>query len=800
MRLILLIAVLCSYTLYSQIITVKDQATQKPLELVSVYNSDPNRSLLTNSNGKVDISKLDKNKSIIFRLIGYEKTESTIAELEKDNFVLLMKATTISLDNIVVSTNRWEENKSEIPNTVEVISMRDVDFQNPQTTADMLGMSGNVFMQKSQLGGGSPMIRGFATNRLLIAVDGVRMNSAIFRSGNLQNVISLDANALSHTEVIFGPGSVIYGSDAIAGVMNFHTLSPRLSSDNNLLFNAGAMTRFSSAAMEKTGHVHFNIGLKNWGFLSSITYTDFGDLTMGSNGPEDYLRPTYQDIINGKDTVLINPDPKEQKVSGYNQINLMQKILFTPAEEWEFEYAFHYSTSSDVTRYDRLIRPRGNTLRSAEWYYGPQKWMMNNLQITNYTPNSIYDLSKLIVAYQNFEESRHDRNLNSSKRTNRFEKVNAFSLNMDLIKELNESSNLFYGIEAVLNKVGSSGTSENIIKGVSNPDASRYPDGSKWNSYGIYLTYKNKLSPQYILQTGVRYNLVTIDASFDTTYYPFPFTSAKMNTGALTGNAGLVWHPQSDWQINFNLSTGFRAPNIDDLGKVFDSEPGSVVVPNPNLKPEYAYNAEMGLMKVFLETAKLNIGGYYTYLDNALVRRDFTLNGLDSIMYDGTLSQVQAIQNAANAKIWGVEFDADIKFAAHFNFRTQINYQKGEEEDDAGNVVPLRHAAPWFGKTELNFRQDKLGVNVYAVYNGEISFADMPPSEIEKDYLYALDANGNVYSPSWYTLNLKLNYQLFNNFELYLGVENITDQRYRPYSSGITAPGRNFISSIRVNL
>ncbi len=644
------------------------------------------------------------------------------------------------------------------------------------------------------------MIRGFATNRLIIVVDGVRMNSAIFRSGNLQNVISLDANSLSHTEVIFGPGSVIYGSDAIAGVMSFHTLSPRLSSDDNLLFNAGAMGRFSSANLEKTGHVHFNIGLKNLGFLSSITYTDFGDLVMGSNGPEDFLRPTYQDRINGKDTVLINPNPKEQKVSGYNQINLMQKILFSPVEEWEFEYAFHYSASSDVTRYDRLIRPRNNTLRSAEWYYGPQKWMMNNLQITNYTSNLIYDLSKLIVAYQNFEESRHDRNLNSANRTNRIEKVDAFSLNLDIIKNINESSNLFYGIEAVLNKVGSSGTSENILTGNVIPDASRYPDGSTWNSYGVYLTYKNKLSSQFILQTGARYNFVNINANFDTTYYPFPFTKAKMNTGALTGNAGLVWHPQNDWQINFNLSTGFRAPNIDDLGKVFDSEPGSVVVPNPNLKPEYAYNAELGLMKIFDEVAEFNIAGYYSYLDNALVRRDFILNGLDSIMYDGTLSQVQAVQNAANAKIWGIEFGLDIKFAAYFTFKGQINYQKGEEEDDAGNVVPLRHAAPMFGKTELLFRKDKFGANIFAVYNSEISFNDMPPSEIEKDYLYALDGNGNVYTPSWYTLNLKLSYQLLDNFEIYLGVENITDQRYRPYSSGITAPGRNFISSVRVNL
>ncbi len=427
MKLFVSLILFINISLFPQVVTVRDLSTNNPLELVSIYNQDPNRSLLTNSSGKADITKVNKSKKIIFRILGYEKLELTFGEVKSMNFDIYMKATAISLENVVVTTNRWEENKSNIPNTIKVVSPRDVDFQNPQTTADMLGMSGGVFIQKSQLGGGSPMIRGFSTNRLLIVIDGVRMNTAIFRSGNLQNVISLDANSLDHTEVIFGPGSVIYGSDAIAGVMSFHTLSPRLAYDGSPSFNAGAMTRFSSANMEKTGHIHFNLGFQKWGFLSSLTYTDFNNLVMGSNGPDEYLRPTYQERVNGNDSVFVNPDPKEQKYSGYNQINFMQKVLFSPVDEWELEYGFHYSTSSDVTRYDRLIRPKGRTLRSAEWYYGPQDWMMNTLSAVNYSPNTIFDLSKVTAAYQYFEESRHDRNLNSADRTNRVEKVYAYS-------------------------------------------------------------------------------------------------------------------------------------------------------------------------------------------------------------------------------------------------------------------------------------------------------------------------------------------------------------------------------------
>ena len=134
-----------------------------------------------------------------------------------------------TLEGVVVSANKWEQKLNEVPNKIVKINKNDILRNNPQTSADLLGQSGNVFIQKSQLGGGSPMIRGFATNRVLLVADGVRMNNAIYRSGNLQNVISIDPLSTETAEVIFGPGTVIYGSDAIGGVMDFHTLQPRFS-------------------------------------------------------------------------------------------------------------------------------------------------------------------------------------------------------------------------------------------------------------------------------------------------------------------------------------------------------------------------------------------------------------------------------------------------------------------------------------------------------------------------------------------------------------------------------------------
>ncbi len=793
---ILIFICITNYALFSQIVSVKDKNTLEPLELVSVFNVNPNRSLISNQNGIVDISRLDTSKTIVFQLVGYKRSEFSFDEIKRNNFIVLMEPSIISIENIIVSANRWDDVKTEIPNTVQIISPSEVNLQNPQTTADMLGTSANVFIQKSQLGGGSPMIRGFATNRLLISVDGVRMNTAIFRSGNLQNVISLDANTLENTTIIFGPGSVIYGSDAIAGVMSFNTLKPRYSFANKFSFNGSAMSRYSSANNEKTGHIHLNLANDNLGFLTSITYSDYDNLVMGSKGPTEYLRSSYQTRINGRDTVITNPNPKEQIESGYNQLNLMQKIVYSPMNDWEFEYGFHYSKTSDYSRYDRLLRPRGNTLRSAEWYYGPQIWIMNNFNITNYSSNSIFDFSRLIFAYQFFNESRHDRNLNSPNKTNTFEKVDAYSFNLDFSKQFS-SSEINYGFEAVFNKVGSEGNNENIQTGLISPAASRYPNGSIWNSFGTYFAYKNKLNKNLILHSGLRFNYVYLEANFDTTFYPFPFTYAEQKSSSITGNLGLNWKPENQWQINLHLSSGFRAPNIDDIGKVFDSEPGSVVIPNPKLNSEYAYSAEVSLIKNFDDIVEVNLTGYYTYLDNALVRRNFTLNGKDSIFYNGELSQVQAIQNAAYARIWGIEFFTNVKIDKYFGLFTNLVYQNGEEEIDNGDLTPLRHAAPLFGKTELSFKKENLQAIFYVTFNGEISFKDLSPTEYEKDYLYAKDENGNIYSPAWFTLNLKINYEPFKNMFLSFGLENITDQRYRPYSSGISAAGRNFIIALK---
>lgn len=782
---------------YAQNVKVIDSASGAPIPGVSVYTPSQKKMVMGNRSGVVNLSGFRENDTLIFRHTAYHPISTLKHDIEGG--LIQLESRTFMMQDASVTVSKWEQNQDEIPQQILSITPEDIARVNPQTTADLLDQTGQVFVQKSQLGGGSPMIRGFAANRVLIVVDGVRMNNAIFRSGNLQNVISIDPNLIGEAEVIYGPGSVVYGSDALGGVMDFHTREPKFSSSDEVAVNGMAFMRYSTANNEKTGHVDVNIGTRKFASFSSVTFSDFDNLRAGSNRPDGYpdfgKRTFYVERVDGEDQVIPNDDPNLQVPSGYNQLNLLQKFAVRPADWWQVEYAFHYSTTSDIPRYDRLIvTEEDGSPDKAEWNYGPQRWSMNWLNSTFYNQNFWYDEAKITLAYQDVQESRIDRNFNNPRRRNRTEDVDVFSVNLDLDKQINEDQQLFYGLEYVGNRVNSRAFRENINTGEREPTATRYPDeGSTWQSAAAYLGYKWRTSEKTVINAGARYTDIRINSQFSDRFYDFPFEEIDINSGAFSGSLGLVYTPVDFLKLDVMVSSGFRAPNIDDVGKVFDSEPGNVVVPNSNLRPEYAYNAETGARVQLLDN-KLTLGasGFYTLLNNAMVRRNFQFNGQDSIAYDGELSRVQALVNVGSAYIWGYHFSVQAQLNPWFVFNSTLTNTYGRDREEN---IPLRHTTPLFGQTTLSYSRNKLQTEFYVRYNGARTFNELSPSEQNKIFLYT--DNGTL---SWTTFNLRASYELGEKFLISTALENILDLHYRPYSSGISAPGRNLIISLRATL
>lgn len=784
----------------SQNVKVVNSKTKEPIFGVAIYNADKSKSVITNFRGEADLNMFSNNETIYFKHLSHVLKALKKQSISETNKIYLI-SNTQGLKEVVISASKFQQNKKDIPQKIVSLNAKNIEFSNPPTSADVLEQTGKVFIQKSQLGGGSPIIRGFSTNRLLITVDGVRMNNAIFRSGNLQNVIAIDPFSIQNTEVTLGAGSVIYGSDAIGGVMSFYTKKPKLSYTDSLMLSGNAVARYTSASNEKTGHFDFNLGYNKWGFITSVSHTDFGDLKMGKHGPEDYLRPEFISTTPNGDVITQNNNPLVQKFTGYNQLNLMQKVSYKPNNDLNLVLGLYYSTTSNIPRYDRLIRYRNGILRSAEWNYGPQEWFMSNFQLTKHNNKSkLYDKLKLTVAYQNFKESRLDRDFRSANKNIREEGVHAASLNLDLEKRVSAKTQFYYGTEYIFNKVKSSGKTENIENNSISQAPSRYPNGSNWQSAAAYSSIKYKPNTKFIFQSGLRFNYVASKADFtsNNTFLNLPFDAAENQSDALTGTAGISWSPSTNVQWRINAATAFRAPNIDDIGKVFDSEPGSVVVPNNNLKPEYAYGGELGLKLDFNNKFNLDLSTYCTYLDNALIRRDFNLNGDTEIIYNNELSNVQAIQNAAKALVYGVEIGLNLPLTEHLIITSQYSIIKGKEEA-SGIEAPIRHVAPDFGNTHITWAFKNVKLDFFANYNNGLSFKELAPSEVEKDFIYALDTNGNPFSPSWYTLNFRSQYQLNKAMSITASLENITNQRYKTYSSGIAAAGSNLILALNYN-
>ncbi len=238
---------------------------------------------------------------------------------------------------------------------------------------------------------------------------------------------------------------------------------------NRLVSGSNAFVRYSSAYSEKSVHGEIDLGGNKIGSLTSVTYSDFDHLHQGKNRYGSYpnwgKRSFYTERVNGKDSILSNNNSSIQKPTGYSQYDLLQKVLFKPGKNAEHIFNFQYSTSSNIDRYDRLTETESSGIfTNAQWYYGPQKRLMAAYHFSILSKFFLFDNLSLNAAYQNVEESRHSRKLNSENLNHRIENVKVYSINADFNKVFSKNQ-YRYGAELIANNVNSKAYLENINNG-----------------------------------------------------------------------------------------------------------------------------------------------------------------------------------------------------------------------------------------------------------------------------------------------------------------------------------------------
>ena len=713
------------------------------------------------------------------------------------------------LEEAVVYSNKFIEKKKNLVQKIDVISARTIAKFNSQNTGDLLINSGNVFVQKSQQGGSSPVIRGFEASRVLIVVDGIRMNNAVYRGGHLQNVITVDQNMLERVEVLYGPASTMYGSDGLGGVLHFRTKSPILSTSDKLKVNGTAFVRYSTVNEEKTGHADVSLGGKKLAWLQSYTYSNFGDMKMGdrykSKYPDFGRRSKYVTRIGGIDSVVTNTDDRIQHSSGYKQWDITQKLLFKQSNKVSHTLNFQYSNSGNVPRYDRLQDTKnfggsiGTTLRFAEWYYGPQTRLMGSYELNATTSGFLNEL-KVNLNFQDVKESRQTREYRRYDRfDSRREHVKVMGFIIDGRKSWNNNE-INMGIDGQLNDVKSVADRTNINTGAVTKLDTRYPDGiNKMNYFGVYAQHLLKMkNGKLVLNDGIRLQTVSLHSTIvDNSFFNLPVTDIKQTPFAVTGNLGLIYMPVPSFRMTGNLSSGFRAPNVDDAVKVFESSTAAkrVIIPNADINPEYTYNVDLGISKTIQDKVMIEVTGFYTLFRNAIATAPLKLNGQDSIVYNGVKSAVYASQNVNKAYLNGINVRLKIDFSKKISWDNTISQTYGRYKNPDGSKKPLDHVPPVFGKTSLSFNDKKFSTEVYGQFNSWKKIKDYNPDGEDNGQYATVDG-----MPAWFTFNWRAIYIFTKNLTVQAGIENIGDRNYRYFASGFSAPGRNFIIALRAGL
>ena len=737
--------------------------------------------------------------SVVFNDTIISKSNSSLKENSYE-FII-----TTSITNALPIFETSAIKKSFLPNGFnelnhQVINQQQIQNSNTATSAELLLLSPFVTIQKSSFAGGSPILRGFEANRVLLIVDGVRMNNAIYRGGHLQNSLTIDPFIIENCDVIFGPSAVTYGSDAIGGVVHYRTKRPLLNSLDSTKFSGIYFARLNSACQEVSNHIDFSLAKSNTASLTSISYKRFGDVSMGQNRHHGFsnwgLNSFNVNTFNFQDSIVPNNTPSVQVGFGYNQIDLMNKILFKINSKSTLLINSQFSNSSSLARYDQLNNTDSmERPQFSKWNYGPQKRVFNMMEYASKSASSIFDFFNANLSHQFIEESRITRRFNSLREKNQVEQVNIFGANVQFSKKIKLRSTLVYGAELYFNNVNSNAFSLNIQDSSLTIIDSRYPDAGAQTFFPAIFANLNIKKPNYSIIGGVRYTWNDVYASYSSNYsVPLLHRTFNINKHSINGSLNTILYPSKSTKILLELSTGFRAPNIDDLGKTFIKD-NSITVPNNNLIPEYAYNTSLGISKK-LDLVNLSLAfsssAFITILENTVIKSPLEVDGSNIYNVDGINYSILANQNGPNSLVTGASTSLEAMIFTKLKLASSICYTKGKT---IATNLPLGHIPPIFGKINFSYSLKKFEYSVVTLFNGNKELKDFGSGNVDNQE----EATAVGY-PSWWVIDAQLNYKHNDNIVFNIRGCNLLDIHYKTFGSGISSPGRSLMFSVKLVL
>lgn len=634
------------------------------------------------------------------------------------------------LDSVMVESRNIKIYELENPFIVSSISAKQIQQNGARTTPEaLMGISG-VFLQKTNHGGGSAFIRGLTGNQTLLVIDGIRINNATYRYGPNQYLNTIDMFTLKKIDILKGIGAIEYGSDAMGGVIQMET-------KQNTLKNLGRLhisntSKFLTSQMESTNRTEFQFAQKKWDFIGGVSLKNYGDIWGGGNI--------------GKQTP-----------TGYSERNYDLKTKIKINSRQEITIASQNTAQKNIPIYHKIslenfsVNQMDNQIHNLHYikyrYKGNNKWV-NELIINTSIQRSV--------------ENRSLQKRNSNTLRNENDTIQTNGITIDIISKPLKFWTFNSGFDYYADQVNSIAKETNTNQNTQISKRGLYPNKSKYKNASLFNIHYLNIG-QLKLITGIRYNFLNIQIT------DADVGNIALKPSALVTNFGLNYQINKNSAVFGSFTSGYRAPNIDDLGTLgivdFRYE-----IPSYDLKPERSLNLEIGY-KYNSPKRNLTVSAFNMQLRDIIAR----------VIVDGNIINGYSVYNKKNIEssyIKGAELSYTQVLPSGFIIQTNTTYTYGQ---NVSKNEPMRRIPPFFGQNSIAWNHKNMTLacrHQFAGNQTRLAKGDMDDNRI-----------GKAGTPGWNTINIDAGLQL-KHLDLNINVINLLNEKYKTHGSGVFGMGR----------
>ncbi len=744
---------------------VIDETSQLPVANANLYFESSDIGTSSDQLGRFAIEKAPAGQQrLMVRHIGYHPKIISLklkaGEVKKLNILLIPRV--IDLAQVTTTASRHVETVFKSQMHVAIAHRERIAARTAPNTADALREIPGVLVQKTTAGHGAPIIRGMIGKDVLLLYNGIRLNKPTFRFGANQYMNTINVESLERIEVTKGPGSVMYGSDAIGGVVNMISelsFDPDSSEGSDFLISS----RYGSADQSRLLYAEWKTRRDKLALAVGLGAKKFGDLTAGSKIGQQ--QPTGYREWDGNVALgwfIDSVTMMELNVLAVKQDRVPRFDKYVTKEFLPGEYQTYLYDPQD--RYLMGLTLRSRPIRSK--WLSAIKW------------NWSYQLEKEGTVEQKVGSATITRNRNDLATFGTYLQLNSLWRNRHVLS---------YGYEIYWDKLKSQRTQEKdgsilLLRG-------DYPNGSQYHSMGLFLNDNVVFSPQLDINVGLRWSYAALSANLEA-----PFGMFEDSYHDWTGTIGISYKPTVWLNLITRYAKGFRAPNFNDTVVLKVSNAG-VDAPSPGLSPEKSHNFEIGAK---WHQARWNgsLFVFYNCLMDLIDRYRGTYQGLDFYDENGNGSrdagepEIFQKRNVAKGYITGWELESAIELSRRWNIRGWAFWTYGQ---DLSFDEPLSRIPPLMGLAGIRYQ-----------FNTKIFIEAFVRAAAKQDRLSSRDKDDNRIpyggTPAWKTLNVRCSGELIPRLMINLILENVFDETYKEHGSGVYSPGRNVVVGIRYSI